>query len=66
MTELAAEIVASGLSVDPADVGTVDDPDNGARDVSPDEGGGNLTNTFGDILAGGKYAFANEIGEVKD
>eukprot|EP00093_Oithona_nana_P003990 03990.XXX_38335_38610_1 [CDS] Oithona nana genome sequencing. len=33
---------------------------------APDDGGGNLTNTFGDILVGGKYAFANEIGEVKD
>ena len=42
MTELAAEIVSSGLSVDPADVGTVDYPDNGARDVSPDEGGGGV------------------------
>ena len=42
MTELAAEIVASGLSVDPADVGTDDDPDNGAGDVTPDEGGGGV------------------------
>ena len=34
MIELAAEIVSSGLSVEPADVGTVDAPEDGAGELS--------------------------------
>ena len=35
MTEFAAEIVSSGLSVDPAVVGTVDAADEGVVDAGP-------------------------------
>merc|ERR550532_2573486 len=55
MTELAAEIVSSGLSVDPADVGTVEpglvSPPVGCGLVSPPVGGGLVSPPVGTGLS---------------